>query len=137
MRSTRRASDSSPAVSGTCSSTSEHQTRSTLASSSGIAPSGPSACSSAPGHVAARALERRLGELDADGVGARVLQRGDEAARAAAEVEHALALARLGEQQRAPALPRPRLRVLGQLGPHVLVEGLHPGVRLEIAGTGR
>ena len=78
-----------------------------------------------PGDVAARALERALGQLDADRVGARVEQRGDEAPRAAAEVEHALAPLRLGEQERATALPRPRLRVLGQLGPHVLVEGLH------------
>ena len=77
------------------------------------------------GHVAARALERALGELDADGVGARVAQGGDEAAGAAAEVEHALAGAGLAEQQRAAALAGPRLGVLGQLGPDVLVVGLH------------
>ena len=134
VRSTRRASDSSPAVSGTCSSTSEHQTRSTLASSSGIAPSGPSARSSAPGTLRRARSSARLGDLDADGVGARVLQGGDEAARAAAEVEHALPRAASREQQRAPALQGPRLRVLGQLGPHVLVVGLHAG--REASGRG-
>ena len=59
--------------------------------------------------VAARTLERGLGDLDADRVGAGVAQRGQEAAGAAAEVEHALAGPRLGEQQRAAALPRPWL----------------------------
>ena len=55
---------------------------------------------------------------------------------AAAQIEHALPRLRLGEQQRAPALPRPRLRVLGQLGPHVFIEGPHAGVRLRNAGIG-
>ena len=50
------------------------------------------------GHVAARALERAVGQLDAHRVGAGVAQRGHEAARAAAEVEHALARAGLVEE---------------------------------------
>ena len=48
-RSTRRASSSACAVSATCSSTSEHHTRSTLACSSGSEPSGSIARRSAPG----------------------------------------------------------------------------------------
>ena len=43
------------------------------------------------GDVAPRARQRRLGQLHADRLGARVAQRGDEAAGAAAEVEHPLA----------------------------------------------
>ena len=54
-------------------------------------PSGSSRRSSAPGTLRARALERALGEVDADRVGARVAQGAHEAPRAAAEVEHALA----------------------------------------------
>ena len=45
------------------------------------------------GDVAPRALERRLGDLHADRVGAGLAQRGDEAPGAAAEVEHPLARA--------------------------------------------
>ena len=78
----------------------------------------------ARGHRAG-ALQRGLGDLDADGVGARVAQRGHEAAGAAAEVEHALARPRLAQQQRAAALPRPRLRVGGRVGPERLVERAH------------
>jgi hypothetical protein len=75
--------------------------------------------------VAARAVERRLGDLDADRIGAGRLQRRHEPARAAAEVEHPLARARLGQQQRAPPLPRPRLGVLRRVRPEVLVVAAH------------
>ena len=51
------------------------------------------------GDVAPRAIERRLGELHADRVGARVAQGGDEAPGAAAEVEHPLAGRGRAEQQ--------------------------------------
>ena len=84
--------------------------------------------------VAARALERAVGELDADRVGAGVAQRGDEAPGAAAEVEHPLAG---GARRRAAArggAPTPTARVLGQLRPHILVERLH--VWREARGTG-
>ena len=76
---------------------------------------------------AAGALERRLGELDADGIGARVAQRGDEAPGSAAEVEHALAGPRLAQQESAAAAPLPRLRILGLGRPCALVVLAHPG----------
>ena len=76
---------------------------------------------------AAGALERRLGELDADGIGARVAQRGDEAPGPAAEVEHALAGPRLAQQESAAAAPLPRLRILGLGRPCALVVLAHPG----------
>ena len=77
------------------------------------------------GHVAPGPLQRALGDLDADRVGADLAQRGDEAAGAAAEVEHPLAGLRLAEQQRPPRGPQPRLRVVGRVGPDALVEVAH------------
>ena len=112
-------------MSATCSSTSEHHTRSTLAVVERDRPVRLEQPQVGAGRVAAGALQRRLGDLDADGVGARVAQRGDEAAAAAAEVEHALARPRLGEQQRPPALPRPRLGILRRVRPEGLVVGAH------------
>ena len=112
-------------MSATCSSTSEHHTRSTLAVVERERPVRLEQPQVGAGRVAARALERRLGDLHADRVGARVAQRGDEAARAAAEVEHALAGPRLGEQQRPPALPRPRLGILRRVRPEGFVVGAH------------
>ena len=94
-------------MSGTCSSTSEHQTRSTSPWPSGSVPSGATQPQVGARDVAPRALERRLGELDADGLGAGVAQRGDEAPGAAAEVEHPLAGLHLAQQQRAPARATP------------------------------
>ena len=99
-------------MSGTCSSTSEHHTTSTSPWPSGSEPSAVDAPQVGAGHVAPGALQRRLGELHADGVGARVAQRGDEAPGPAAEVEHALAGLQLAQEQGAAAAPRPRLGIL-------------------------
>jgi hypothetical protein len=75
-----------------------------------------------------RAFERRLGELDADRLGPRVAQRGEEPPGSAAEVEHPFAGLRLGQQQRAPALPLPRLRVVRRLRPQLFVVSAHRGI---------
>ena len=77
------------------------------------------------GHVAPRALERALGQVDADRVGALGAQRRHEAPGAAPEIEHALAPPGLLEEDGAPPLPLPRLGILGQLRPDVFVKRFH------------
>ena len=79
------------------------------------------------GSVAARALERRLGDLDADRIGTGRAQRRHEPARPAAEVEHPLSRPRLGEQQRAPALPLPTARGPAARPPRSPRSGVAPG----------
>ena len=77
------------------------------------------------GSVGRGAVERGLRDLDAHGIRAGVAQRRNEAPGAAAEVQDALAGARLAEQQRAAPLPGPRLGIGRRLSPEVLVVRAH------------
>ena len=116
-RSTRRTSVSSADVSGTCSSTSEHQTRSTSPWPSGRLPSGRSSRRSAPATLRRARSSAASASSTPTAIGAGLAQRRDEAPGAAAEVEHPLAGPRLGEQQRPPPRPRPGLGVVRQRRP--------------------
>ena len=124
-RSTRRASWSRCAPSATCSSTSEHQTRSTEPCSSGIEPSGSSRRRSAPG-ATARARSSAASAISTP-TASQPAPRSAATKRPAPQPRSSTRSpgSRLPQQQRAAALERPRLRVGGGVVPERLVVRAH------------